>query len=337
MAGDLSDWYQGILAAESRVASHTVSTPLLESESLNASLGLRLLVKPESLQKTGSFKARGALNFVLQTSPPDDGLFVGYSSGNHAQGLAYAAGAVGKKAHLLMPPGAPSRRIEGTRALGAEVEVLTDFIGRRDRRISEMVAEGAVFVPPFDHCHIIHGQGTVGLELARDAAGRDMKLDVAFIPTSGGGLLAGTGIAVRHQFPACQIVGVEPTGFDDFARSIAAGSPVANEQGATTLCDGLMSPRPGTLPFQLAAELQPDFTTVSDSDVRQAIGVLFANFNLVVEPSGAAGLAAVLKAAKSLQDKTVAVVVSGGNIDAGLFARILDGGDVSAIASRKGR
>jgi len=295
MPTDLGGWFEHILAAHRRIASHVARTPLLESESLNASLGLRLVVKPESLQKTGSFKARGALNFVLQSQSSANNAFVGYSSGNHAQGLAYAARVVGRRAHVLMPASAPSRKVEGTLALGAEVEILADFFTQRDQRVAQMVADGAVFVPPFDHRHIIEGQGTVGLEIAQDATARDIPIDTLFIPVSGGGLLAGTAIAVRQRFPGCRIVGVEPDGFDDFARSMAVGARTSNEPGRSTLCDGLMSPRPGEVPFALANAIKPDFATVGDSDVRQAVKILFGHFNLIAEASGAAAVAAVLR------------------------------------------
>lgn len=303
------------------IDGHAVRTPLLESDVLNGALGLRVLVKPESLQRTGSFKVRGALNFVLRR--PDTAHFVGYSSGNHAQGLAYAARVLGAKATVLMPASAPARKIEGTRALGATVEVLGDFFGSRDNRVAEIVAEGAVFVPPFDHCDVVSGQGTVGLEIALDLRQRNIVPDRLFVPTSGGGLLAGTASAIRHVFPRCDLVAVEPRGFDDFARSIAAGQRLTHEPAARTLCDGLTSPMPGIVPFDIVRALEPDFETVTDDQVGYAVRVLFERFNLVVEPSGASAFASLLARAPSLRNATVVVVVSGGNVDRGLFLRLL--------------
>ncbi|MFT4161018.1 threonine ammonia-lyase [Shinella sp.] len=305
------------------IRDFVLRTPLLESDTLNNELGLRVLIKAECLQKTGSFKARGALNFVLHRRTARDAHFVGFSSGNHAQGLAYAARIVGAKATVLMPASVPARKIAGTRALGADVEILADFFAIRDRRAGEFIAEGAIFVPPFDHEDIIAGQGTVGLEIAAQAARRKIRPDALFVPASGGGLLSGSASAVRHAFPRCRIVAVEPRGFDDFARSVAAGERMANEAGAGTLCDGLMSPQPGKVPFEIVKTLSPDFDTVSDSQVANAVRILFERFNLVAEPSGAAAFASMLSQAKAMQGATVVVVVSGGNVDQSLFTRLL--------------
>lgn len=306
-----------------RIRDFVLCTPLLESEALNDDLGLRVLVKAECLQKTGSFKARGALNFVLRRGTARDAHFVGFSSGNHAQGLAYAARIVGAKATVLMPTSAPARKIAGTRALGADVEILADFFADRERRAAEFIAEGSILVPPFDHEDIVAGQGTVGLEIAAQAARRKIRPDAFFVPASGGGLLSGSASAVRHAFPRCRIVAVEPRGFDDFARSLAVGERMANEAGASTLCDGLMSPQPGKVPFEIAKTLSPDFDTVTDGQVTNAVRILFERFNLVVEPSGAAAFASMLAQAKEMQEATAVVVVSGGNVDQSLFTRLL--------------
>ncbi len=298
-------------------------TPLLENDALNDELGLRVLVKAECLQKTGSFKARGALNFVLRRGEAPDAHFVGFSSGNHAQGLAYAAHIVGARATVLMPASAPARKIAGTRAFGAKVEILTDFFADRARRAADFVAAGAILVPPFDHEDIIAGQGTVGLEVAAQAARRKLQPDAFFVPASGGGLLAGSASAVRHAFARCRIVAVEPHGFDDFARSHAAGRRLTIEAGASTLCDGLMSPQPGEIPFEIVKTLSPDFDTVTDGQVTNAVRILFERFNLVVEPSGAAAFASLLSQANAMQGATAVVVVSGGNVDQSLFTRLL--------------
>ncbi|WP_429819013.1 threonine ammonia-lyase [Ensifer sp. B1-9] len=309
--------------AASLIRDFVLRTPLLESDTLNDELGLRVLVKAECLQKTGSFKARGALNFALRLGAVPDAHFVGFSSGNHAQGLAYAARIVGARATVLMPASAPVRKIAGTRALGAGVEILTDFFASRERRAAEFIAEGAILLPPFDHEDIVVGQGTVGLEVAAQAARRKIQPDAFFVPASGGGLLAGSASAVRDTFPRCRIVAVEPHGFDDFARSLAAGRRVTGEAGASTLCDGLMSPQPGKVPFAIAKSLAPDFDTVTDAQVTNAVRILFDRFNLVVEPSGAAAFASLLSQAKAMQGTTAVVVASGGNIDQSLFTRLL--------------
>lgn len=320
----LSQIHGKIENAATLIRDFTLRTPLLESETLNNELGLRVLVKPENLQKTGSFKARGALTFVLRRDAGPETHFVGFSSGNHAQGLAYAARIVGAKATVLMPPTAPARKIAGTRALGADVEILEDFFASRDLRAAEHVAQGAIFVPPFDHEDILAGQGTVGLEISTEAVSCDIRPDAFFVPTSGGGLLAGSATAIRHAFPDCRIVAVEPHGFDDFARSAKAGERVSYEPGANTLCDGLMSPLPGAIPFEIVKSLSPDFDTVTDKQVADAMRTLFERFNLVVEPSGASAFAALLAQAGSMQGKTAVVVLSGGNVDQSLFTRLFN-------------
>jgi threonine dehydratase len=319
----LSKIHGKIEEAAALINAFAVRTPLLESETLNAQLGLRVLVKAESLQKTGSFKARGALNFVLRHNSGPDAHFVGYSSGNHAQGLAYAARIVGAKATVLMPASAPARKIAGTRAFGANVEILEHFFADRDHRVAELVASGAIFVPPFDHADIVVGQGTVGLEIAAEVDRRKLQPDTLFVPTSGGGLLAGTASAIRYAFPQCRIVAVEPHGFDDFARSAAAGKRLPCNNTASTLCDGLMSPQPGAIPFDIVKNLSPDFDTVTDQLVAQAVRTLFERFNLVVEPSGAAAFASLFAQSESMRGTTAVVIISGGNVDQSLFMRLL--------------
>lgn len=309
--------------AAALIRDFVVRTPLLESSTLNDELGLRLFVKAECLQNTGSFKARGALNFVLRRGGAPDAHFVGFSSGNHAQGLAYAARIVGARATVLMPASAPARKIAGTRAMGARVEILEDFFANRGRRVAELIAEGAILVPPFDHEDIVAGQGTVGLEVAAQAVWRKIQPDAFYVPASGGGLLAGSASAIRHAFPRCRIVAVEPHGFDDFARSHAAGSRLTVEAGASTLCDGLMSPQPGEVPFEIVKALSPDFDTVTDGEVTNAVRILFERFNLVAEPSGAAAFASILSQTKAMQGTTAVVLVSGGNVDQSLFTRLL--------------
>lgn len=317
-------FYEKIEDAAALIRDFVSRTPLLECETLNDELGLRVLIKAENLQKTGSFKARGALTFVLRRAGGEEAHFVGFSSGNHAQGLAYAARIVHAKATVLMPSSASARKIAGTRALGAKVELLDNFFAGRDRRVAEYVTHGAIFVPPFDHDDILTGQGTVGLEIAEETASRKIRPDSLFVPTSGGGLLAGTAIAVRHAYPDCRVVAVEPHGFTDFARSVASDKRIKCEASASTLCDGLMSPLPGQIPFEIVRHLMPDFDSVTDRQVADAMRVLFERFNLVVEPSGAAAFASLLAQAGSLKGKTAVVVISGGNVDQSLFIRLID-------------
>lgn len=326
---------QKIRSAALRIHRHILRTPLLESETLNDRLGLRLLVKAESLQKTGSFKVRGAINFLSLASADRHSRFVAFSSGNHAQGLAYSARAFGSHATVLMPADAPARKVAGTRALGAEVELLDDFFGERQRRVNDLVAKGATFVPPFDDEAIVAGQGTAGIEITKQVIDLDARPNIFVCPISGGGLFSGAATAVLHGFPACELLAVEPLGFDDFARSAAAGLRLAIHGGAETICDGIKTPIPGQLTFDITRKLNPGFATVTDAACSAAVGTLFAHFNIVAEPSGAASLAALLERAHSLRGKTAVIIVSGGNIDPALFNDILKSHSASGHPTRK--
>ncbi|TCN22782.1 threonine/serine dehydratase [Sinorhizobium americanum] len=315
-------WHQRISSAQDRIGRHVTRTSLIESPLVNDELGFRLLVKAENLQKTGSFKVRGATNFVLQAATQSNQDFVGYSSGNHAQGLAFAARLAERTATVLMPSNAPARKIKSTKALGAEVVLLDEFIAERDRLVAEMVNEGAIFVPPFDHDWIVEGQGTVGLEIVEDLGKCGILPDAAFVPTSGGGLLAGVAICLRSAFDNLRITGVEPSDFDDFGRSIAAGSRQQVRLGGRTICDGLMSSQPGKIPFDIVMELGVGFAAVTDEEVRDAMRLLLTGYSVVAEPSGAAALAAVLNRTSELRGLNVIVVVSGGNVDRQLFTDV---------------
>jgi threonine dehydratase len=314
-----------IRAAAGRIAGEAVLTPLLESPAVNARLGGRLLIKAEPLQRTGSFKFRGAYNTLSQLSPEGrrKGV-VTWSSGNHAQGVAAAAQVLGIPALIVMPKDAPAIKIANTRGYGAEI-VLYDRIKESREDIGTRIAgeRGATIVAPYDEPHVIAGQGTCGLEIAAQAKAREIRLDAVLVCCGGGGLTAGCATALAAESPDTKIYAVEPAGFDDTGRSLAAGHRVANAPEARSFCDALLAPTPGELTFAINRPLLAGAFAVSDREAAQAMAVAFADFKLVVEPGGAVALAAVLSGKYAIKGRTVAVVASGGNVDRETFSQAL--------------
>jgi len=315
-----------VSAAAARMRGRLVETPLLESETLNQLAGARVLLKPECLQHSGSFKIRGALNRLLQlTQAERNGGVVAFSSGNHAQAVALASHWLEVHATIVMPSDAPAVKIAGTRAWGAEVVFYDRDRDDREKIATALAAEkGAVLVPPFDDARIVAGQGTAALELGLQAQARGAELDALYVPCSGGGLVAGSALAIKSFFPRCAVYAVEPQGYDDHVRSLAAGKRVRGEGGHTTLCDGLRAPLPGEITFAINRRELAGAVTVDDSAVRAAMAVAVQHLKIVVEPSGAAALAAVL-ASPSRDNPCVGVILSGGIVDPLLLADILRG------------
>ena len=308
-------------AAAERLRGVVRQTPLLELDALNALIGGRLLCKAECLQRTGSFKLRGAYNTISQL---DGRPVVAYSSGNHAQGVAAAAKLLGVPATIVMPADAPAIKIANTRALGAEV-VLYDREREVREQIGAEIAErtGAALVRPYDDPRVVAGQGTAGLEAAGQLRALDATIDAALVPCGGGGLVAGCGIALSHAFPGVPVLAVEPQGFDDTARSLAAGERLSNLPGARSFCDALLAPMPGELTFALNRRQLAGGLAVSDAEVASAMAAAFSHLKVVVEPGGAVALAAVLSGRFDPRGRTVLVVLSGGNVDPELFAEVL--------------
>ncbi|MGH8130712.1 MAG: threonine ammonia-lyase, partial [Steroidobacteraceae bacterium] len=317
--------FDDVQAAAERLTGIARRTPLLAATPLDELTGGRVLLKLESLQRTGSFKIRGAYNRLAQL---DDGErragVVAFSSGNHAQGVAAAARMLGIHATIVMPSDAPRAKLGGTRALGAEI-VPYD----RERESREQIAagiatkRGATLVPAFDDPHIIAGQGTVGLELMQQAGEQDLTPDQVLIACSGGGLVSGSALAIRALSPATEVLCVEPEGFDDTRRSLEAGHRQMNATGGRTICDALLSPSPGVLNFALMRDLLSGGIAVSDAEVETAMAWGFRHLRLVIEPGGAVALAAVLAGKLPLRGRTTAIVVSGGNVDAATFVAAL--------------
>lgn len=321
--------YADITAAAERLAAMAVHTPLLENPDLNHTVGGRILLKAETLQRTGSFKFRGAYNFVSQL---DDAQrrrgVVAYSSGNHAQGVAAAAALVGSPATIVMPADAPSIKLDNTRALGATVVTYDRQSEPREAIAARLAADtGATLVPPYDHPWTIAGQGTVGLEIAAQSSKIGAMPDAILVCCGGGGLTAGIATVFAEVAPATGIYTAEPDGFDDTARSLVAGTLVSNQPGGHSICDALLAPEPGTLTFSINKRLVTGGVSVSDRDVRRAIIFAWQTLKLVVEPGGAIALAAVLNGAVNCKDRIIAVVLSGANIDAAVYREILKGGE----------
>ncbi len=312
-------------AAAARLRGEIVTTPLLESPILNEKVGGRLLVKAEMFQRTGSYKFRGAFNRLsrLDGTERRRGV-VAYSSGNHAQGVAAAARALDIPALIVMPSGAPTVKVAGTRSHGAEV-VFYDEASERREEVAEMLAgkRGATLVRPYEDVDVVAGQGTVGLELAAQAGAAQAALDAVLVPCGGGGLVAGTALVLAKVCPAAELWAVEPQGFDDTRRSLAAGERLEIAPGAKSFCDALLAPTPGKLTFALNRRLLAGGLAVDDATVAAAMRDAFAYLKVVAEPGGAVALAAALSGAFDCRGKTVAVICSGGNVDPEAFGKVL--------------
>ena len=314
-----------IRAATERIAGHAVRTPLLSSPALDERLGGRVLLKCEVLQRTGSFKFRGACNALaaLGESGRARGV-VAVSSGNHAQGVAEAARLFDTRATIVMPADAPSTKRARTERSGATIVAYDRASGDRDAIAAEIVERtGAALVHPFNDANVIAGQGTIGLEIVDDVEAAGLGLDAVVVPCSGGGLSAGIGLAVRASSPDCAIVLVEPRGFDDYRRSLEAGRILANPSAAGSICDALLAPAPGAIGFALNRRHGATAVAVDDREVLAAIAYAFRELKLVVEPGGAVALAALLAGRIDPRGRTVAVVLSGGNIDEAVLRRAL--------------
>ena len=313
-----------IEAAAARLDGIAVRTPLIRNDELDRVAGGCVLVKAENLQAIGSFKIRGAYNLMRQL--PEDiakrGV-VAFSSGNHAQGVAMAGRLLGIHAAIVMPEDAPRAKIENTRRLGGEVITYDRYSGDREAIASRIAEErGAAIVPSYDHEHIIAGQGTVGLEIAEQALELRLPPDQVLINCGGGGLSAGSAVALKARLDDVSVRTVEPDAFDDTARSIAAGERQRVAPGSRSICDALLAETPGRLPFEIHRRLFDAGLTVSDREVRDAMRFAFQNLKMVVEPGGAVSLAAVLSGKIATAGKTTAIVISGGNVDLEQYAAI---------------
>jgi threonine dehydratase len=317
--------FDDVRKAAARIESHAVRTPLLESPALNERVGGRVFLKTETLQRTGSFKFRGAFNRISQIPESDrPGGVVAFSSGNHAQGVAAAAALLGLPAVIVMPSDAPTIKVENTRGYGAEV-VSYDRHTESREEIGQAIAQErrATLVRPYDDPAVIAGQGTCGLEIFEDTKARGVDLQSLLVCCGGGGLTAGCALALSALSPATDLFAVEPAEYDDTKLSLQAGKPVGHGKATPSICDALLTPRPGELTFAINAKALHNAISVTDDEVRAAMRFAFRTLKLVVEPGGAVCLAAVLAGKIDVAGRNTGLTLSGGNVDAELYRAVL--------------
>ncbi len=314
---ELAVSFEDILAAAERIGGEALVTPVLRHPLLDERASARVLIKPENLQRSGSFKFRGAFNRLCQIPPEDrpKGV-VACSSGNHAQGVASGARLLGMPATIVMPADAPAIKLERTRGLGARVVTYDRETEDRDVIAAAICRESdATFVHPYNDPAVIAGQGTVGLELTDQTAALGLQLDDVLACTGGGGLSSGIALALAARSPSTRFHTVEPALFDDYKRSLEAGEILSNPAKTGSICDALLSDSPGELGFSILRRLAGEGVTVTDGEVLAAVAFAFTELKLVVEPGGAVALAAVLSGKLPLAGRTVGVVLTGGNMD----------------------
>lgn len=312
-------------AAARRIAGHAVRTPLLSNAYLDEITGARVLLKPENLQRTGTFKFRGAYNAIAALTPQVRAAgIVAVSSGNHAQGVAEAARLFGEASTIVMPSDAPAIKKQRTERSGGRIVTYDRKTDNRDETVvAYMAKHGGTLVHPFNDPYVIAGQGTIGLEIAEDCAARGIIPDTVLVPCGGGGLSSGVGLSLRHAYPGIKVTLVEPAGFDDYRRSLAEDRIVANTATAGSVCDALLSPSPGDIGFALNRANHASGVAVGDAEALAAVAFAFNELKLTVEPGGAVGLAALLSGKVAARGDTVVIVLSGGNIDPPVLARAL--------------
>ena len=306
--------------AAARLAGIAHRTPVLRSRTLDRLVGAEVFLKCENFQRVGAFKFRGAYNAASRLSPERLAKGIAaYSSGNHAQAVALAARELGTGAVILMPKDAPRSKLEATAGYGAEIVTYDRYTEDRTALGEALAAErGLALIPPYDHPHVIAGQGTAALELLEETG----RLDLLVAPVGGGGLIAGSAIAAKGLYPDIRVVGIEPEAGDDTKRSLAEGRRVTIEV-PRTIADGQALPTPGELTFSINRRLLDGVELVSDDEIRQAMRFAFERLKIVVEPSGATGLAALLAGRLGPLPGRVGVVISGGNVDAARFAELI--------------
>ncbi|MBB6520083.1 threonine ammonia-lyase [Pseudoteredinibacter isoporae] len=314
--------YQDIERAAQRLQGVAEVTPLLHSRELDQATSGQIFVKTESLQHVGAFKFRGAYNRIVQLSDEQKQAgVVACSSGNHAQGVAATAQMLGVKATIVMPEDAPAIKVERTRSYGADVKFYDRYTENREQIAHELCEQlNATFVPPYDHADVIAGQGTVGLEICQQMNG---EADILLSPLGGGGLCSGSALAAKHNWPNLTVYGVEPEAFNDTQLSIQKGERQSVSQSANSICDSLMTPTPGELTLPINQEYVNAVLTVSDEDVEAAVYFAWKHLKLVIEPGGAAALAAVLSGKVDVANKRCVIIASGGNVDPLWFAEML--------------
>lgn len=296
---------------------HAIVTPLLENADVNTGLGGRLLLKCENMQRSGAFKFRGAFVRISQMNAAQKARgVITYSSGNHAQGVALAAHILGTSAIIVMPKDAPAAKIAATRKMGAKVVFFDRLKDDNEKIVRDLARKsGRFIVPPSEDRRILAGGGTVALEILEACN----DIDAVLVPCGGGGITAATAIIMHEVSTKTKVYGAEPDLFDDTKRSLEAGERVANPKGQKTICDAIMTPTPNPLTFSVNSKLLAGVVTATDDEVCNAMLFAFEKFKIVVEPGAAVGLAAILSGQMDIRGKTVAVVITGGNVDPARF------------------
>ena len=319
MTGSLPVTAADVEAAAARLEGVAHRTPAITSRTLDGLVGAQVWLKAENLQRAGAFKFRGAYNAIASLDAAAEAGVAAYSSGNHAQAVALAASLLGRQAVILMPTDAPEAKVAATRGYGAEIVTYDRYTQDREALGRELAtSRGLYLIPPFDHSDVVAGQGTVARELIADAG----DLDVLVVPVGGGGLIGGCAVAAKAACPGIAVVGVEPAAGDDVRQSLEAGQ-IVKIPVPVTIADGLQTTAPGEVTFRIASALVDAVVTVEDDELRHAMRFLFERLKLVVEPSGAAGAAALLGGKVDVAGKRVGVVISGGNVGADQFCRVL--------------
>ena len=317
--------YQDILSAAQTIKGEAVRTPLMRCDALDAATGCKVFVKPENLQRTGSFKFRGAFNAISKLSDEERAKGVlANSSGNHAQGVGVASRLFNCASTIIMPEDAPVMKVERTKSFGAKVIHFDRATEDRELILEEVREQtGSTVVHPYNNAMVIAGQGTVGLEIAEDMKAMDLPLDRVIACTGGGGLTSGVALSVKHHFPDVKVHSVEPVGFDDYKRSLESGKRERNATTAGSICDAIIAPSPGEIGFEINKELLHSGFVVTDDEALAAIKFAYEELKLVVEPGGAVALACALKHGREWEGETVAIILSGGNIDPEVFIRAI--------------
>lgn len=317
--------FRSVIEAKNQIRSYVVATPVLSSPMLNEMTGAEVFVKAESLQLTGSFKIRGALNKILSLTAGERAQgIVAFSSGNHGHAVSAACKLLGCQATIVLPKTAPAIKVANCRWWGAEVIFYDPLTQDREEFAKAISVErGLYVVPPFDDPKVIAGQGTVGLELCEYLEKRDIQLDQILVNCSGGGLTSGVFTAVRHYFPNADFGVVEPLGYEKMAASLCSGKPERNEVIRPSILDGITGPLVGTHTLPLIQACNPKAYAISEDEALEAMGVAFKTLKLVLEPGAAASLAAILTGKVDVKGKRVAFIASGGNVDPEVFSRAL--------------
>lgn len=320
--------YADVAGAAERIAGVAHRTPVLTSRTADTLTGGELLFKCENFQRTGAFKIRGAYNAIARFTPVQRAVgVVAYSSGNHAQAIALAASMLRVKATIVMPMDAPAAKLAATRGYGADVVLYDRYAEPPDAAVARVLEErGGTYVPPFDHPHVMAGQGTVAKELIEEVlAGGGAPLDLLVVPTSGGGLLAGCAVAAKTLNPGCRVIGIEPEAGNDAQQSLRSGGIVRIEP-PKTIADGAQSRAVGQLTFPVMQRLVDDIDTVTDDQLVDAMRFFASRMKMLVEPTGCLAAAAVLSGKLDVRGKRVGIVVTGGNVDLARFASLVQAG-----------